>query len=226
MTTLAFLCRKLLGLPDASQNWHCPFCDEKRERTRRFKVREELVKGPRFKCYRCDQWGDGHDLLILLRPTLNYDQRRQLIEATAAELARTSAADLLDSLPPGTGNGDAPPCDECRRRAIEQRREDRVNYYGHFDKLTGAEFETLALAAKIEFRVGGKPSKLAQYCLGTVTWHASLDQMFRAMEAEEAAWAEEQNEREVRIAAIMKKAREQPWPRVAPLVSKNGKGHH
>ena len=61
MPLLEFVCKRLMGPPVCGSCWRCPFCDSSGSS---FSVRPP--KGDyaiKFKCFRCDRWGDELDLL-------------------------------------------------------------------------------------------------------------------------------------------------------------------
>jgi hypothetical protein len=70
---LELVCRELLGGPAYGRSWHCPHCDPRQESEwASFSVRPPKRKRNgeeypiKFKCHRCQRWGDEHDLLRLL----------------------------------------------------------------------------------------------------------------------------------------------------------------
>lgn len=61
MTLLEFVCDRLMGPPVCGSCWRCPYCDSSGAS---FSVRPPKGDFPiKFKCFRCDRWGDELDLL-------------------------------------------------------------------------------------------------------------------------------------------------------------------
>jgi hypothetical protein len=66
-----------MGPPLSGSCWRCPFCDSSGSS---FSVRPPLPNKPvKYKCFRCNVWGDEHDLLKLFHPELNYPGRRRVL---------------------------------------------------------------------------------------------------------------------------------------------------
>ena len=83
MTFLEYICRELLGPPRfGERQWHCPFCDPGKEQEWvSFSVRPPKGNYPiKYCCHRCHRWGDEHDLVRHLDPSLSYEARRLWIE--------------------------------------------------------------------------------------------------------------------------------------------------
>jgi hypothetical protein len=76
MTFFEFVCHELLGPPsrspgDGESYWECPRCCSPKFHT---KPHRPPFKD-RFKCFRCDFWGDAADLILLRYPEDDYDAR-------------------------------------------------------------------------------------------------------------------------------------------------------
>jgi hypothetical protein len=85
MTFLEYFCTVLMGPPaSGGEYWECPFSgrDGPKFSIRPHKKPAKLLK---FKCFVCDAYGDEHDLLIKLRPALNYGGRLAFLEQHKAE---------------------------------------------------------------------------------------------------------------------------------------------
>lgn len=87
MTFLEFACHEELGPPAHGASWHCPCCDPGQdEEWVSFSVRPPKASYPiKFKCHRCQWWGDEHDLLLVLYPG---EENRDVRRLRLAELKR------------------------------------------------------------------------------------------------------------------------------------------
>lgn len=66
MTFLTFVCTHLMGPPVAGTCWRCPYCESSGAA---FSVRPPKGALPvKFKCHKCQEWGDEVDLLSFFRP--------------------------------------------------------------------------------------------------------------------------------------------------------------
>jgi len=81
MIFLEFVCESLIG-SGSGQYFECPFCESS---GRSLYVRTRIQK---YKCYRCDAWGDEFDLMRLFYPKeklprhrVRLDQLRQHFKA-------------------------------------------------------------------------------------------------------------------------------------------------
>ncbi len=72
---LEYVCTRLMGAPDFGSSWCCPFCDSD---SAAFHVRPAKGNHPiKFKCFKCEQWGDSVDLLTMFFPKDNIRQRKR-----------------------------------------------------------------------------------------------------------------------------------------------------
>src|SRR5262245_39040641 len=104
---LAYVCVRLLGRPIGvgTPCWRCPECEHPRHSL----VVNEPKAGcaDKWRCHRCDAWGDEYDLLRLVAPEVGrYPARRLVVAALRADweaeqAGRPPTADL------SSGNGAA-----------------------------------------------------------------------------------------------------------------------
>ena len=87
MTFLEYVCEKLMGPAESGTCWRCPFCDSPRAS---FSVRPPK-KGfrVRFRCFRCDTWGDEFDLAKKFFPEDDYSKRRVRVRRWRIEYEST-----------------------------------------------------------------------------------------------------------------------------------------
>lgn len=86
MTFLAFVAHKLMGPPICGSCWRCPFCDPDGDKGASFSVRPPLGDLPiKWKCFRCDGWGDEFDLVKHFHPSWGYDTRKLEVLSLMAE---------------------------------------------------------------------------------------------------------------------------------------------
>ncbi|MCI0639583.1 MAG: hypothetical protein L0Y72_18915 [Gemmataceae bacterium] len=122
MTFLQYVCWELLGPPAYGSAWHCPFCDPGSEQEwASFSVRPPLGSHPiKFRCHRCQRWGDEHDIL---KHALPGDENRDERRLRLAELM----ASWLHDKPSPLGEDERPPPEPfavvLRRAAQRKRRE-------------------------------------------------------------------------------------------------------
>jgi hypothetical protein len=77
---LEYVCRELLDNPVHGASWFCPLCDPNGELVAAdgtpwpsFSVRPPLENYPiRWRCHRCNRWGDEYDLVKRIYPSLSY----------------------------------------------------------------------------------------------------------------------------------------------------------
>jgi len=86
MTTAAsflhWLGGELLGPPAYGSHWFCPRCEGP---TPSLSVRPPLDDLPvKFKCHRCNWWGDEHDLLKLVDGITDYGERLERLRVLRA----------------------------------------------------------------------------------------------------------------------------------------------
>lgn len=96
MTFLEFVCRRLIGRPSGSslcRAWRCPSCqDGKRTLTVRPPKGNYRI---RFKCHKCQWWGDEADMMRHFHPTENYPQHRARLDLWHEEYQRDVEAGTL-----------------------------------------------------------------------------------------------------------------------------------
>ena len=72
---LEYVCTRLMGAPEFGSSWCCPYCDSP---SSSFHVRPAKGNHPiKYKCFRCEQWGDSVDLLKLFFPKEAIGQRKR-----------------------------------------------------------------------------------------------------------------------------------------------------
>jgi hypothetical protein len=96
MTFLEFVCQTLMGPPVSGSCWHCPICDSSGPS---FSVRPPKAGFPiKFKCFRCDAWGDEFDLAKLFYPREDFNARLQRLGLLRVEYAQRDVAAALADL--------------------------------------------------------------------------------------------------------------------------------
>ena len=86
MTFLEYVARQLMGPPQTGTYWHCPFCDSDHGS---FMVRRPKAGcRVRYKCLRCDAWGDESDLIKHFYPREDYGQRVDRLATMRSEFER------------------------------------------------------------------------------------------------------------------------------------------
>lgn len=87
MTFLEFVCRDLMGPPVVGKCWRCPFCDSPKPS---FSVRPPKGDLPiKFKCHRCQEWGDQLDFMRLFYPEVSAPQRYRMLRELKREYDRS-----------------------------------------------------------------------------------------------------------------------------------------
>ncbi len=77
MSFLEYVCQQLIGPPLSGSCWRCPFCNGGNSS---FSVRPPMANYPvKYKCFRCDAWGDEFDLLKFYFPNEDFSQRKERI---------------------------------------------------------------------------------------------------------------------------------------------------
>ena len=77
MIFLEYVACKLLGSPGYDHHWECPYCGRER-----FSIRPHRPEyKDRFRCWKCDSWGDASDLLKAADPVryANYQHRIHIL---------------------------------------------------------------------------------------------------------------------------------------------------
>lgn len=83
MTFLEFVCRQLIGPPVSGSCWRCPFCNSSNSS---FNVRPPKGDLPiKYRCFRCDAWGDAFDLLKFYFPNEGFSQQKLRIAQMEAD---------------------------------------------------------------------------------------------------------------------------------------------
>jgi len=206
MTLLGYVTRKLLGPPTTGNSWPCPFCGGNHAT---FNVRYEDTPKPKFRCFRCNEWGDVFDLVKLFNPALDFEKRQQLVAQYQAEFNEAVAADALVLTPQGTGSK--------AERQLQQQVDTAFAY------LSLPERCVMATAARIEHRLKLKPSPLSEYCLNFEFWYVLQTEVARAVEEQERQEAEEEAAFQQKVDRMRQKIFGKPA--VNPAVRRNGKPH-
>jgi hypothetical protein len=86
MTFLEYVCRRLLGHPSGG-SFCCPYCDHNRLTVRQ----PDGDKPIKFRCHRCQKWGDEMDLLRDVAGIGNYTDRMERRAEMHADYLRDGA---------------------------------------------------------------------------------------------------------------------------------------
>ena len=170
MTFLEFVYRKFLGSPKSGNSYRCPYC---KHGTPSLTINPPLAgKAVKYRCHRCQMFGDEFDVLKLVG-VHNYSDRIAQVAELRAEyesLHQRDAAQTPDSSTHHTSS--FPP---RGLGSVGQNLDPRAVEIAYAD-LTGDEVGQLATAVVLaRERLPADPERLLLYCFRSVQWFEEVD---------------------------------------------------